>query len=940
MKKFFLILLISIKNDIKCFLFSVIIPIYNTERYLDDSIGSVINQTIGIKNIQIILVNDGSTDNTEIKCLKYRKLFINNIVYIKLEHQGVSNARNEGLKYAKGLFINFLDSDDKWDLNAFKYIHLFFQYYKTVDVVAGRIKYFEMSDRYPSNDYKFKITRIVNLTIDYNFIQYNVGSCFFRISSIIDKKFDQYLIYAEDVKFLNILFLNKPLLGVVKEAIYNYRKRADSSSAWQNIEDKIDFYFNTIYLVLYYLIETSIKLYKKIQPFIQYYLATEILSRLEAKSYKYLDSNNLNKYSKVIQNILMQIEDKYLLNVKFYHPYLAIYALSKKYNMDKRYDMLLINNSIFYSNYEIINLINSKNIIIWKIFDLTKNILHLEGEDVFWMPRETYSYFCIFENKVYLPKYYNYSNYNLTTIYGTIFRGRIISFDIPIEIPNYSIEGYTLHFYISYSNNTFELIPSLSQITHIPPIENSYYISGNYIVKNQYNCFIIYQYNYNLSSAFEQNYLFSLKKLHKNNIIKLRIDYMKNRTYINPNKNNQIWIINDRKTQAGDNGEYFFRYLNQIKPKNIKFYFVIDKNCSDYERLKNFDNILDIHSIEYLTLFLNSHKIITSIADSWVNNPFEEDGKFVRDLFKFKIIYLNNGIIKDDLSMYLNKALKAYDILITSSKYEYQSMLNINYGYNENNIILTGIPRFDNLKRLDKLIKKERLILIFPTWRNYIKGIFDFKTYESVKSENFINTDYFKFYNNLINNEKLINEMNNNNYTGIFCLHQNFAEQYIYFQENDIFKVHKKCFNQELFAKASLLITDYSSIFFDFAYIKKPIIYIHFDIQEYRKNQFPKGYFNYDNDGFGPICYDMNCTIKYIIDEIYNKCQPKKFYLSRINKYFQFHDQSNNYRIFKQIKFKKDSNKIVDLILKNIFFIIFILAKIIFYLYNKIIFIF
>ena len=206
MKKFFLILLISIKNDIKCFLFSVIIPIYNTERYLDDSIGSVINQTIGIKNIQIILVNDGSTDNTEIKCLKYRKLFINNIVYIKLEHQGVSNARNEGLKYAKGLFINFLDSDDKWDLNAFKYIHLFFQYYKTVDVVAGRIKYFEMSDRYPSNDYKFKITRIVNLTIDYNFIQYNVGSCFFRISSIIDKKFDQYLIYAEDVKFLNYSF--------------------------------------------------------------------------------------------------------------------------------------------------------------------------------------------------------------------------------------------------------------------------------------------------------------------------------------------------------------------------------------------------------------------------------------------------------------------------------------------------------------------------------------------------------------------------------------------------------------------------------------------------------------------------------------------------------------------------------------------------------------
>ena len=93
------------------------------------------------------------------------------------------------------------------------------------------------------------------------------------------------------MKFLNSLLLEKPLICFLKEATYNYRKRADSSSAWQNIEEKIDFYFNTIYFVLYYLIEKSLKLYKKIQPFIQYYIATEILSRLEAKSYKYLDLN-------------------------------------------------------------------------------------------------------------------------------------------------------------------------------------------------------------------------------------------------------------------------------------------------------------------------------------------------------------------------------------------------------------------------------------------------------------------------------------------------------------------------------------------------------------------------------------------------------------------------------------------------------------------------
>ena len=103
------------------FLFSVIISIYNTGRYLDDSISSILNQTIDLKNIQIILINDGSTDESEKICLKYKENYSENILYIRIEHSGVSKARNIGIEFAKGKFINFLDSDDKWDKEAFKY---------------------------------------------------------------------------------------------------------------------------------------------------------------------------------------------------------------------------------------------------------------------------------------------------------------------------------------------------------------------------------------------------------------------------------------------------------------------------------------------------------------------------------------------------------------------------------------------------------------------------------------------------------------------------------------------------------------------------------------------------------------------------------------------------------------------------------------------------
>jgi glycosyltransferase involved in cell wall biosynthesis len=105
----------------------VIIPIYNTGRYLDEAIFSLLNQTIGFKNIQLILVNDGSIDQTEEISLKYKKAYPKNIIYIKIEHGGKSKAKNIGLDYATGKYITFLDPDDKWDSKAFNYILFFFK---------------------------------------------------------------------------------------------------------------------------------------------------------------------------------------------------------------------------------------------------------------------------------------------------------------------------------------------------------------------------------------------------------------------------------------------------------------------------------------------------------------------------------------------------------------------------------------------------------------------------------------------------------------------------------------------------------------------------------------------------------------------------------------------------------------------------------------------
>ena len=104
-----------------------------------------------------------------------------------------------------------------------------------------------------------------------------------------------------------------------------------------------------------------------------------------------------------------------------------------------------------------------------------------------------------------------------------------------------------------------------------------------------------------------------MQKYNKEYIIKLRKETIQSVKNNNLNKSHQIWLINDKKHQSGDNGEYFFRYLNHLKPNGIRFYFVINKNCSDYNRLKVYENIIDYNSSEYLKIFLLANKIILNL---------------------------------------------------------------------------------------------------------------------------------------------------------------------------------------------------------------------------------------------------------------------------------------------------------------------------------------
>jgi len=123
------------KNDT---LVSIIVPVHNTENYLEECLDSLINQTLN--EIEIIVVNDGSTDNS-LKILEDYSKKDNRIKLINKENEGQSVARNVGLKHATGEYIAFVDSDDYIDLDAYEKLYYFMKVADTDMVVCNAVRF-------------------------------------------------------------------------------------------------------------------------------------------------------------------------------------------------------------------------------------------------------------------------------------------------------------------------------------------------------------------------------------------------------------------------------------------------------------------------------------------------------------------------------------------------------------------------------------------------------------------------------------------------------------------------------------------------------------------------------------------------------------------------------------------------------------------------------
>ena len=307
---------------------SVIIPVYNTEQYLEECINSVINQTF--KNLEIICINDGSTDNSLNILEKYAQKD-SRIKIINQENKGVAQARNSGISICTGKYVFFLDSDDWINVNS---LELLFNEAenKNAVIVAGYAKLYKGKTYVLSN---FDINKLKAQKSLSKFDNENIVSSFFLF--IGGKMYRRDFLYKNNIKFNTSLKMgedgvfnyeciyNYATFSIILEHVYNYRiTREDSQTSNLNKKNKVSDYDAIKYVM-------NLECFKQSNEYYQIlYINAIMKSQLDFFSYFNRSNVFRKKMNKIYKLINKNLSKSILLKCKYYadFKYIALYPVN------------------------------------------------------------------------------------------------------------------------------------------------------------------------------------------------------------------------------------------------------------------------------------------------------------------------------------------------------------------------------------------------------------------------------------------------------------------------------------------------------------------------------------------------------------------------------------------------------------------------------------
>ncbi len=357
-----------------------------------------------------------------------------------------------------------------------------------------------------------------------------------------------------------------------------------------------------------------------------------------------------------------------------------------------------------------------------------------------------------------------------------------------------------------------------------------------------------------------------------------------------------LWLLMERGFDARDNAYWFFRYLRKRQPQ-INACYVIDRSSPDYGKVAQLGRIVKWKSLRHYLMYLAADMLISThvqpvAPDLMAYYHLRQLGIHPRG----KQIFLQHGIIKDEMKWMRYPSLRV-DFFASGGKMEYDYLVS-EFGFPEGVIRYTGLCRFDNLIRGNDPSNE---ILVMPTWRgsDYPQG------------ERFYETAFYRQFQSMLENPRLLSLLEERDLKLIFYPHIELQKELDKFRspsERIVLASWRNYDVQTLLMRCSLLITDYSSVFFDVGYMEKPVIYYQFDVDDFLKYHYQKGYFSYEKHGFGPVVHTEEALLSAIYDCAGDDFRMKKEYKDRLDAFYSIRDEQNCERTY-QVICRMDSGK-------------------------------
>lgn len=858
---------------------SIVIPVYNTQDFIEDCVKSVMNQKMETSRLEVLLINDGSSDGSDLICRKLSKQY-SNIVYISKENTGVSDTRNVGIEKAQGKYIMLLDSDDYISEETIPELVRFFDdHYEEVDLVTypiywdreGRIS---LHSRYSKKNYD-KGTGIYDLN-EYPGLNQST------VNIILKNRFEDNLLYdttmklSEDQNFNTCILMRKNRIGFVEEAAYYYRRYGGGVSQTKN---NPYYCFEDIMAYNEGLLERFV-VDGKIPRYVQTLVINTFNWRAntdELLPYHY-EKDEFAAAKERIHNILKKIDNDIIIEYSNCDIYVKMFFLKwkgEKFNCD-------INEEGYY-----IGLASGEDVCQGKYMNFHLYKVRKNGERI--------TMFASFSSPVLeiipMDKY---------IIEGVRRDGRTFKEIHSIKVskvPFRNTKMKTAHLYpFTYSFDPKE-IRTFSFKAVVNGVEME--ISPGYIqfcgfIKKYHRESIaidiwrLSYHNKNKSyfSVSKQNFIKEVwdvvctaRRYPRKHVLGIFYYRLKAKT------NRKIWLYYD---SAGilDNG--YYQFIHDFEKKDgVERYYILDGERDDLKDRFTEEqrrHIVKHKSKKHKDLFLKSSKIFVSYSSLSIYHPFRNVAWY-SDVTHYQLIYLQHGILHASLKRMYAKEFTEIDKFVISSEFERKNLIE-NYDYSPDDLIMAGMPRM-GIKTEEKEVKNK--ILFAPSWRQYLIGQL-VNNRRVLRDEAFLQSDFFKEINNFLHSEKLQTLLEKNNLELDFKLHPIFKEYKKHFDVENVPRVTID-FEKTVLEEYKIFITDFSSYQFDFVRLVRPIIYFLPDPVEMKAgiHSYRELDLKYE-DAFGPLCLTSDSLFEQLNNTVENNFAVEEPYKSRMENFFSISD--------------------------------------------------